>query len=137
MKLMCAVCSGYIRGNPRKPGRDNIIANIPDPGSIAIPLHYSMFESIDPERNIQQPWLMHNAWDTMFCPNGGRHLPWPLSMNKYQAAIKNGGPGKILTDEGIMEVSEYVPKHQCPQCGAEYVNKSSLGHHMREKHHGE
>ena len=130
MKLHCQICS--IQGTHTS--EDSEIATI-DIDKLTLPLAPEMFTSVNPEREIPTPWLTGVDWLTMKCPRGN-HLPWGITHDKIDQAMKDGGPAQLLTDQGLIDVVPAVsnevaqPKTtECPICGRVIQNKGFQNHY--------
>ena len=134
MKLHCIICS--LQGTHMS--EDSEIATI-DENKLKLPLTPDMFTSPNPERGVPAPWLSGVDWSTMFCPNNSAHLPWMINYNETEQAIIDGGPKRILTDQGMLGVSEVEPVKEnpnsqlftCEKCGREIKSRLAFANHYK------
>ena len=134
MKLHCIICS--LQGTHMS--EDSEIATI-DETKLKLPLTPDMFTSSNPDRGIPAPWMPGVDWQTMFCPNNSAHLPWGIEYKDTEQAIQNGGPRRILTDKGMLDVPvvgkvKENPNSQifiCKKCGREIKSRLAFANHYK------
>ncbi len=74
-----------------------------------------MFTSLNPDRNIPDPWQPGVDWNSMQCPKGRAHLPWGIEYQDIDQAIREGGPKQLLTDKGLIDIPLKDPVEQVEQ----------------------
>lgn len=148
LEFHCAICSD----NGERMGIHSRIGFIKR-DALALPLDGSMFDSPDPDRGVAAPWAQGVPWDRML---HFRHLPWGLDAVSTPDAMAQGGPDRLLTDQGWMTISQIqtvkpapaievptipldqfaldVPPseaYKCPKCGKGYVVKGHYDNHVK------
>lgn len=121
MKLHCEICARYEPDTDRlHQGPHSEIATIKE-DEIRLPLDGSMFASPNPEREVPAPWQAGVPWDRLFCPRGG-HLIFLAIPGRMQQAMEQGGPDKILTDKGWLDLTKIETQWSLPPEKVELVD---------------
>lgn len=136
MILHCAICSLDLSGKIRLT-KDSAIAII-DEGKIRLPLDGSMFKPLltPGGDNLSPIWVGEPMikWDEMSC-FGRPHSVFGEEVFDTQEADKVGGPRKILTDQGWIEIDEEGivgrKKYVCDICGKKFSHFIALKGHQR------
>jgi hypothetical protein len=141
MILHCEICSS---GGERLTS-DSAIA-IVDSKNLRLPLTGAMFLPMYPQRGQTRPWPDTFSWKDFNCPRH-RGLIWAFSEAQMSEATKNGGPSRILTENGWTPVltesaAEFQQKQEalrdddgnyvCGSCGAKFAARIALAGHMRK-----
>ena len=159
MLLHCWICSlqgSRIDNNPLSP---TLVTEIIE-DKIKLPLKADMFKTYDPDKRGLREWPLTDDWDHMLHHN---HLPWEMTYDDEitRKRVVNGGPGRLLTDKGWIEIDDIgiVPKGgrpdavdaseielqgdgkqeimelYCTVCGVgPFKNKQQRGSHVRYEH---
>jgi len=108
-------------------GPHSAIAKI-DVSKLDLPLRADMFQGL----YGGQVWDNCVEWRHMHCPrSNGAHLVFMINYEDTGKAIEQGGPDRILTDEGWVDL---VTTECCPKCGkpeSEFKTKAGFVNHCR------
>jgi hypothetical protein len=100
MILHCEICS---QGGQRMDTYSQVARIRED--LIRLPLAPEMFEAVS-DRETVPPWAPGCDWIWMKCP--WHHGPWWMTTDaRTLKAMEQGGPSRLCTDEGWIEIDEH------------------------------
>lgn len=104
MKLHCEICALYdLETGKHRMGSQSEIALI-NTEKLRLPLDGSMFDSFNADREVPAPWQAGVTWEFMKCPRGN-HLIFIFLPDDTPAMKEQGGPKRLLTDEGFIKLT--------------------------------
>lgn len=100
MMIHCEIC-GLRDGEKVRTGDHTSLGEAID---IRLPLNGNMFGSPNPGRQIPPPFRGIDNWRDMKCPRC-RRIPFMFTPDQLDHYDKQGGPDRVYTDEGWLELS--------------------------------